>query len=351
MIIPHNKPSLSDMEVKAVTDVINTNFIVQGDKVLEFEKDLSEYINVKNCVVLNSGTTSIYLALYALNVKEGDEVIIPTYVCSALLNAIYLHRAVPVLVDVNVDDYNIDWEKVALQITLKTKAIIVPHIHGMPAFIPSKTFNNIPIVEDCATAISSKLNGKNTGCLGTLSVLSFYATKYITTGEGGAILTQDGSITDVIRDYREFDCRENYVPRFNFQMTDMQATLGSIQLKRISSFISKRKFIAEHYQSFFTSKGVAWQCSSNDVEYNNYRFVINIEEKKRDLLQERLLKNGIKTIIPIERRELLHNYLKLSDFSFPVAEHIAATTLSLPIYPELDDQSLSYLLKTLKKIL
>ena len=171
MIIPHNKPSLSNSEIIAVTDVLRSSFIAQGNKVVEFENNISGYVNVPYCTVFNSGTTSLYMALYALGIKEGDEIILPTYVCTALLNAIFLHRAIPVLTDVNPEDYNINWGQVETKINVRTKAIIVPHVHGMPGIIPSPVINNIPVIEDCATAISSKLDGKHVGAFGTLSVL------------------------------------------------------------------------------------------------------------------------------------------------------------------------------------
>ena len=351
MLVQHNKPSLSEYEISNVVEVLRSGFIAQGNRVEKFEKNISTYVSIPHCIAVNSGTTSLYLALYALGIKEGDEVIIPTYVCSALLNAIFLHRAIPVLADVNPDDYNISWNQVGEKITSRTRAIIVPHIYGMPAMIPSDTFNGVPVIEDCATALSSTLNGRPAGTLGRLAVLSFYATKYITTGEGGAILTANESLANLVKDYREFDCRENYIPRFNFQMTDIQAALGIAQLNRISEFIARRKFIATEYQNFFAGKGVTWQHSSYDTGYNHYRFVINIDRRKRDQLKRDLEVRNIKTIVPIEPKELLHNYLKLSGKDFPVAEQVAGTTLSLPIYPRLQDAELAYILETLKKII
>lgn len=351
MIVQHNKPSLSEHEISSVEEVLRSGFIAQGNQVEEFEKKISDYVGISNCIAVNSGTTSLYLALYALDIKEGDEVIVPTYVCSALLNAIFLHRAVPVLADINPDDYNINWSQVEEKITPKTRAIIVPHIHGMPALIPAATFNGIPIVEDCATALASSLNGQAAGTLGQLAILSFYATKYITTGEGGAILTTNDLLANIVKDYREFDCRENYIPRFNFQMTDIQAALGKAQLNRVSEFITRRKFIAAEYQAFFAGQGITWQHSSHDIQYNHYRFVINLDRLNRDKLKRNLEVRNIKTIIPIEHKELLHNYLKLSERDFPVAEQVVNTTLSLPIYPGLQDTELAYILETLKKTL
>lgn len=351
MIVQHNKPSLSETEISSVVEVLRSGFLAQGSRVKEFEKNIADYVGLPNCITVNSGTTSLYLALYALGIKEGDEVIIPTYVCSALLNAIFMHRAIPVLADINPDDYNISWNQVEEKITSITKAIIVPHIYGMPAMIPADTFKGIPIIEDCATALASTLDGHFVGTIGQLAILSFYATKYITTGEGGAIITADDLLANVIRDYREFDCRENYIPRFNFQMTNIQAALGITQLNRIPEFIARRRFIAEEYQNFFAGKGITWQHSPYNVGYNHYRFVVNLDAPKRDKLKRDLEFRNIKTIIPIEHKELLHNYLKLSGKKFPIAEEVANTTLSLPIYPHLQDAELAYILENLKKTL
>jgi len=350
MEILHNRPSLSQEDNKAVEDVIRSGYIVQNSYVKRLEEIISQELDFTSAIAVTNGTSAIYLSLYALKVGYGDEVIIPSYVCSALLNAIYLIKATPVIVDVCDSDFNISWSDVDRHITQKTKAIIVPHIHGMPSYIPEFLKKNISVVEDCATALCSKVDERSVGHKGCMAILSFYASKYITTGQGGMVLSNNQNYIDNLRDYRNFDCCEQYIPRFNFQMTDIHAAIGCSQMNKIAFFRKRRAEIAKVYKEFFDSKGIAYQLPySQNVKYNNYRFVIKIDEKNRNRLMEYLHKNSIGCIIPIDNYELLHNYMHLDKNDYQVSENISRTTLSLPIYPALDDLALEYIMETLKK--
>lgn len=350
--ISHNKPTVTEDDILAVTEVLQSGYIAQGDKVAEMEDLLSKYSGIPFSVAVSNGTTALYLALYACGISEGDEVIIPTYVCSALLNAIFMHKAKPVLVDVNETDFNISWSEVFSRISVKTKAIIVPHIHGMPSQIACGLPSNITIIEDCATALKSCIDGKHVGNKGSLSIFSFYATKYATSGQGGLVCFHQPQFIEKVIDYRDFDCCNHYIPRFNFQMTDMQAALGVSQLQNIQNFSDRRKWIAIRYQQFFDEYNVDYQKpSSNAISYNNYRFIIKLDQERRNTVMSGLKRQGVDCIVPIEDYELLHNYLHLPKTDFPVAERIAATTLSLPIYPLLSDEQLEYILTNLKQYL
>lgn len=352
-MIQHNKPLFDQDDQVAVATALNRGYVAQGREVELFEQELSAYIGIPHSILVNSGTTAIYLALFALRVGKGDEVILPTYVCSALLNAIYMIGATPVLVDVNDQDFNIDWEKVEERINSRTKAIIVPHIHGMPSYLPGSEFMNIPIIEDCATAIGSFVQNDagvsvHVGNKAYLSITSFYATKFCAMGYGGFVMTKNKELADAVINYREFDCVEEYQPRFNFQVSDLNAALGRSQLKKVSSFVERRKYINSRYDEVFDQKGISRQIPLLECEYNNYRYIIRINEKDRVQFSSYLLEKGIKTIVPIESYELLHNYIKLSPNDFQIAENIAKTTLSIPIYPALLDEEVDYIIKTIK---
>lgn len=352
MDIKHNKPTIAEEDVLAVLEVLQSGYIAQGCKVAEMEALLSKYSEIPFSVAVSNGTTAIYLALYACDIGEGDEVIIPTYVCSALLNAIFMLNAKPVLVDVNETDFNISWNDVFDKINVKTKAIIVPHIHGMPSQIASNLPSNIAVIEDCATALGSYIENEPIGKRGTLSIFSFYATKYATSGQGGFVCSHYPQLIEKVIDYRDFDCCSRYIPRFNFQMTDMQAALGISQLKRIQMFFDRRKQIAFKYQQICDMYNIDYQRSyTNTISYNNYRFIIKLEKTRRNEVMSGLKQKGINCIIPIEDYELLHNYLHLPKTDFPTAEKLAATTLSLPIYPSLNDEQIEYVLTNLKQYL
>lgn len=352
-MIQHNKPFFDQQDHDAVNSVIDRGYVAQGSEVDLFEQELSAFTSIPYSVLVNSGTTAIYLALYALNVSKGDEVILPTYVCSALLNAINMIGGKPVLVDVKDQNFNINWELVDERINSNTKAILVPHIHGMPSYVPGSEYKGVPIIEDCATAIGSYVkNDKGTyehvGNISVLSITSFYATKFCSMGYGGFVMTKREDIANSVLNYREFDCVEEYKPRFNFQVSDLNAALGRSQLQKADSFLKRREYIRSRYDEVFDSKGIKRQTPLVDCKYNNYRYIIRFSSEERERFSSYLLEKGIKTIVPIESYELLHNYMKLSSKEFQTAENITKTTLSVPIYPALSDNEIDYITEIIK---
>jgi len=342
-IIAHNKPTIDKKETAAIANVLKSGWLAEGQEVRKFEKDLCEYMGLQEgqAAAVSSGTAAIYIALVSLGVGMRDKVITPTYVCSAVLNAIYLAGAEPVLVDIDSHDFNISYEETKKKLSPRTKAIIIPHTFGMPADVGKFLSLGVPIVEDCAQAIGSKLNGKHVGTLGNVSVFSFFVSKVITTGYGGMVFSRDKALIDKVRDYLEFDGRRNYKPRFNFQMSNFQAAMGRVQLKKLPMFLRKRKNIANKYYKILPSEKV-WPLQDNEGRQPNfYRFLLRTYKGKK--IKELMEAKGIKTIIPIETYELLHRYLKQNPDDFPISEQIARTTLSLPIYPSLSVSEINYI--------
>ena len=184
-MIPHSRPTLDQKEELAVAAILSSGQVVQGEETQRFETALASEIGVVGAAAVSSGTAALHLALLALEIGEGDEVVIPSFVCPALLNAIRYVRATPVLADINREAFNIDVRDLERRLTGKTRAIIVPHMFGLPADIDDITALGIPVIEDCAQSLGSRYRGAPTGSFGVLSVFSFYATKVICTGEGG----------------------------------------------------------------------------------------------------------------------------------------------------------------------
>ena len=339
MKIPHNKPSIDEDEINAIGDVLRSNWIVQGEKVEIFENELCKYIGLKkgSATALSNGTSALFLALKILGIHSlPDEVIVPNYVCSALLNAIFINNAKPVVVDVDLIDFNMTYEEIKKKINENTKAIIIPHTFGVPADINRIKELNVPIIEDCAQALGSKIKNLHVGQFGDISVYSFYASKLITTGQGGMLVSKNSEYNDKARDYREYDMRKEYYPRFNFQMTDIQAAMGIVQLNKFDMFLKKRKAIAEKYINICKEKDLTYQnTKDSNFTQNWYRFVIKSGKNDIIKLRELFMKSDISCVVPIEKWQLLSNYLNLNIKNYQNSEKITETTLSLPIFPDL----------------
>ena len=351
--IPHNLPSISSDDVDAVTQSLHRNWLAQGSEVESFERALCAYVTGKEgdgiCsgVAVSSGTAALFLALYALGVGSDDEVILPSYTCTAVLNAVNMIRAKPVVVDVDPTSWNLSYDATVEAISPATKAIIVTHTFGAPADVEGFMELGIPIVEDCAQALGATIRSRLVGSFGTVAVFSFYVTKVIATGQGGMIISSSGEIIDRIRDYRDFDCPEHYIPRFNFQMTDFQAALGLSQLDKLESFIERRHKIWTFYKRELSGYVNGWQQTLQDSSrHNGYRQVALVEDAMS--VKSSLEARGIHAIIPMERYEMLHNYLGLDPTLFRVTESLSDKTLSLPAYPTLTKANIREVVESVK---
>ena len=343
-VIPHSMPCLEEGEIKEVIKVLKSKQIAQGKKVEEFEEKLAKYIGVKYAAALNSGTSALFLSLIALGVKKGDEVIIPTYTCSALLNSILYVGAKPVICDINEKDFNISFDEIKKKINKKTKVIIVPHMFGNPADIEEILKLGVSVIEDCAQAIGAEYKNIKVGNFGKLSIFSFYATKVMTTGEGGAVVSNNERLIKIVKDLREYDKKYSYKLRFNFKMTDIQAAIGIVQLGKLEEFIRKRREIAQKYLVNLKNKKVILPVEEKLKKNIYYRFIV-----RTDKLEDKIRKFRKKGIIS-ERPIFipLHRYLKIK--GFPVAEKIFKTAVSIPIYPGLNKKNIDFIINSFKII-
>ncbi|PIR92257.1 hypothetical protein COU01_02790 [Candidatus Falkowbacteria bacterium CG10_big_fil_rev_8_21_14_0_10_44_15] len=345
--ISHNKPTIGQAEERAVRRVLQSAWVAQGEEVEKFENEFRAFLKQQSgqAVAVSSGTAALYITLISMGIGTNNEVIIPTYVCSAVLNAVNLAGAKPVLVDIEKDDLNISFEKTKNKINKKTKAIILTHTYGLPAGIDQFLKLKIPIIEDCAQAIGAKYKGQPVGTFGKVAIFSFYASKMLTTGHGGMIFSKDKNFISKVKDFREFDGRKDYKPRFNFHMSDIQAAMGRVQLKKLKSFVSKRKSNANKYYHALKNFDV-WPNPQRKKDSNFYRFLIRTKDARK--IMKALDEKCIKTIVPIENFELLHRYLKQNPKNFPRAEQVSKNSLSLPIYPSLTQPEVDYICKIIK---
>jgi len=333
--IPHNRPAIDESDVRSVTEVLRSGNLSQGPEVRAFEEEMALRFGRAgwDAVAVSSGTAALYLALQTIGVGREDRVLIPTYVCTALLHAIRLAGAEPSLADVQDGDFNLDPATAPRETGLK--AIILPHTYGVPSDPAPLRALGVPVVEDAAQAPGARYRGEPAGSLGDLAVLSFYATKPLTCGQGGMVLGPRDMCEDV-RDRRDYDGKRELRPRFNFQMSDLQATLGRSQLRRLDGFLSRRRETASLYAAALPP-GLRTQRASPEAQPNHFRFVLRLEEV--DAARRRFEDAGVRTIVPTEPWELLHRQLGLDCDPFPVAERLAVSTLSLPMQPSLTDEA------------
>jgi dTDP-4-amino-4,6-dideoxygalactose transaminase len=328
IFIPHSRPTLGEKEKRAVAKVIESGNIAEGEVVQRFEKAFAEKIDASQAVAVSSGTAALHLTLLAMGIGPDDEVIIPSYVCTALLHAVQYVGARPILAEIEPLTFNIDPDDVQKRITTRTKAIIVPHMFGLAANLDKLLKLDVPIIEDCAQAVGGTYHKKPLGTFGDAAIFSFYATKMMATGEGGMVTSNSIEIIERIRDLKTYDEKEADKVRYNYKMTDVQAALGEVQFARLDGFIDQRKKIAHQY--FKSLKSLNIKLPENNPEHIHYRFVVSLESECNSLIQE-LTRKGIGCARPVFLP--IHRHLKMDGYA--VTDRVWETSLSIPIYPSL----------------
>jgi len=346
--IPHSRPTLGEEEAKATAEVVLSGQIAQGPQVARFEEELASYIGVGYGVAVSSGTAALTLALRALGIGEGDEVAVPSYACAALVQAVWSVGAIPLLVDVDPRTGNMDPDDLRRRATPKARAVVLVHMFGFPAEVEDIARMGLPVVEDCAMAIGARLRGRPLGSFGLASAFSFYATKMMATGEGGMVATDDPEVAQVARDLREYDMKEDLRPRFNFKMTDLQAALGRVQLKKLEKFLARRREIAALYDAALAGAGVELPLRMPDAEPAYYRYVVRVDRDAGEVV-DALKAGGIGAARPVFRP--LHRYLGLPSEDFPGTEEIYRRAVSLPIYPSLTEEEVRRVIREVQAIL
>ncbi len=344
--ISHSKSAVGGEEKKALYAIINKNFLAEGDCVERFEKEMARYVGCKYALATSTGTLALHLSLLALDIRRGDEVIIPNYVCRSVLNAVQYTGATPVLCDVDKYTFNILAEQIEKKITKKTKAIIIAHMFGCPLALREIKKFGVPIIEDTAQSIGATYRGKKVGSFGEISVFSFEGTKTITTGEGGMVLTNSKKIFRRLLRLKE-PYAKDYMPKYTYRMSDLQAAVGRVQLKKLASFIRKRKLIAQKYMSALNLPGVGLPVVPQGAEHTFQRFIISLKQKNIDHVISMCQREGILVKRAI-KPYVLSQYLKLPSKLFPHTHYIMRHCLSLPIYPSLNRGSVQRVIKVVR---
>lgn len=351
--IPPSKPNIRQKDLDAVKEVLESGMIASGEQVRLFEDEMSAYVGLRGGIATSSGTSAIHLALNALGIGQGDEVIIPTYVCASVFSAVNYTGAKPVLADVELNGFNISPESIAHKISKRTRCILVPHMFGSPARIKEileiAGESGIRIIEDCAQSIGSLIGGRKLGSFGDMAVCSFYATKVFTTGQGGMVLTGSHELLEKCRDLMKYDGRANYKVSYNYSLTDFQAALGRSQLKDLNEFIKRRREIAGIYDDVFYDLGVRPMRPKDSIYF---RYISDTSDLDAYILKARKL--GLFCGKPVFKP--LHYYKEIQssfgeDFKgFPNSDRAYGRLLFIPDYPAMSDEMVEYacgIIKTL----
>jgi perosamine synthetase len=343
MNIPHSKPTLGNKEARGLQEVLTSGRIATGEEVSRFEQEMASYLGLRGAVATASGTAALHLSLLALGIKAEDEVVIPSFTCSALLNAVHYCRATPIVVDIDEETMNISLTETRKALTKKTATIVVPHMFGYPVENISDFLSlGPPVIEDCAQSLGATYHGTMTGTSGAIAMFSFYATKVITTCHGGMVVSQNKDLLEHIRDLREYDKKAEYRVRYNYCMTDLQGRMGRIQIKRLPSLLSARAKRAQWYEKNLSGLAEIVLPPRKGIYY---RYVVKIAKGRLQEVLAKLHQNGIEAQRPVFSP--LHRYLGLDGFA--ATEKVFSEALSLPIYPRLTAEEVRYTAHCLNK--
>ncbi len=342
---------------EAALRALNSGWYILGKEVTEFEKEFSNFVGSKYCVSLNSGLDALILAIRALEIGKGGEVIAPanTYIASIL--GITENGATPIFVEPD-EFYNIDPKKIEEKITGKTKAIMVVHLYGQSAnmepIVKISGKYNIPIVEDCAQAHGATYNYKNIGTFGEINCFSFYPTKNLGAfGDGGAVVTNNPDLEDKVRMLRNYGSKKKYyneIEGVNSRLDELQAALLKVKLKHIRELEKERADICNMYLEGINNEFVLLPKVQIKAKHVWHQFVIRCEEREK--LIDYLLENGIKTMIhyPIPPHlSKAYERLGYKKGDFPITEKYAETVLSLPLYNGMEKEKVEYVIDKINK--
>lgn len=355
-MIPIAKPLLDEEEIEAVSNVLRSGIIAEGQRVADFEEAFADYIGVDNAVAVNSGTAALHAALLAHGIGAGDEVITTSFSFIATANSILFTGAKPVFADIEYDTFNIDTDDLSGKITPKTKALMPVHLYGHPADMRSimeiAEDHDLIVIEDACQAHGAAYGNNKVGSFGT-GAFSFYPTKNMTTSEGGMITTDEREIADRARMIRSHGSKQRYFHEmigYNFRMTDISAAIGLVQLGKLDEFTSMRQRNASILSDGLRNiKGITVPVIRNGCSHVFHQYTIRTVD--RDDLASLLNNNGIGTGIyypvPIHKQPL---YRKLGyKDNLPVCEEAAGEALSLPVHPAVSKEELNMIIETIKK--
>lgn len=345
----------SDID-SALSNVLEETAFILGPNVHALEEELAEYLNTKHAITCASGTDALHLALRALEIGPGDEVITPSFTFAATAEAIRYVNATPVFVDIDPTTLNLDTRLIENAITDKTRAIIVVHLFGLPVNIESlKTQienRNISIIEDCAQSFGATIQNNQTGSLGDIACFSFFPSKNLGAyGDGGLVATQNKQLAETVKLLRNHGSPRRYqhdIIGYNSRLDEIQAAILRIKLKHIDSYNQKRRAVATHYTKELSQFGIKtpYQNDSSKHAFHQYTLL----HKNRDKIKQALDDNNIASAIyyPSGLHQQAAFTKIIGETSLPITERISAQCLSLPMFPELTLEQIERVINAVK---
>jgi perosamine synthetase len=365
-LIPVSRPSLGAEELASVKIVFDSGWLGLGAQVFEFEQELQKFLGAKHVVCTNTGTTALHLALDALGIGKGDEVIVPSFTFVATIQAITATGAKPVFCDIHADDLNIDAGDARKKITKNTRVILPVHYRGIPCDMDEINAlaqkNNLHVVEDAAHAFGSSYKKKKIGSFGEIACFSFDPIKNISCGEGGAVVFQDDALLEVIQQKRilgiDKDTWNRYrnerswfydvvTQGYRYHMSNINAAIGLQQLKKFDAMNKRKIAVARKYdEAFKDSKGITLLRTEDYKDIGLFVYIVKIN-KGRNELMDHLTRNGVGSGIHYIPSHLFTFY-KNARCHLPVTEQIYDEILTLPLFPDITDAQVEKVIKAVK---
>jgi len=371
-MIPYGKQNIDEEDIKAVVEVLKSDWITTGPKVEEFEKAIANYVGAKYAVAVNSGTSALDIAVGALEIPEGSEIITTPFTFVASSNCILYNNCRPVFADIKKDTYNIDPKEVAKKITDKTKAIIYVDYAGQPCDIDElkeiAEDNNLYLIEDAAHAIGAEYKGQRIGSFADLTEFSFHPVKHITSGEGGAVTTNDEKFYEKLKMLRNHGMDKSIKERFgpnagykydikllgkNYRITDFQCALGLSQLKKLDGILAKRDDIVKKYNEEFSKiPEITVPYVKSDVKSAWHLYTMLLDKKiDRDKFFASMRSKGIG--VNVHYIPAYHfSYYKKFDINpadYPNTEEVFSRIITLPLYPTMTKDDVAKVIESVKE--
>jgi len=370
-LLPYGHQNIDEDDIRAVAEVLRTDWITQGAKVEEFEKRLADYCGAEYAVAVSSGTAALHLACAAAGITAGDEIITTPITFAAAANVAVHLGAKPVFADIKENTLNIDPLGIEKKLSPKTKAIMPLDFGGLPAELEEinkiATENNLTVIEDACHALGAEYRGRRIGGVSDMTVLSFHPVKHITTGEGGMVLTNNEAYYQEIKRLRHHGIVKNSdkggwyyeinQPGYNFRLTDFQCALGLSQMDKLDGFIKRRRQIAADYNGAFAeTAGIITPPSSEGHAYHLYVIQLNtkmLAAGRREVYDALRAENiGVQVhYAPLHLQPFYRKQFGYKKDDYPVAEKYYEGAITLPVFPAMNDRDVNDVILAVKKVI